>query len=52
MEKFVKHYQWTREACENLNNANKYWTDRLEEQVRMNKGKELKTRWSHSCQKF
>jgi len=42
MEKFVRHYKWTREACENVKNANKYWATRREEQISMNKGKELK----------
>ena len=42
MEKFVRHYQWTREACENVKNANKYWATRREEQISMKKGKELK----------
>ena len=42
MEKFVRHYQWTIEACENVKNANKYWATRREEQISMNKGRELK----------
>jgi len=42
MEKFVRHYQWKREACENVKNANKYWATRREEQISMNKGRELK----------
>ena len=31
MEKFVRHYKWTREACENVKNANKYWATRRKE---------------------
>jgi len=30
-EKFINHYRWTMEACENINNANKYRAARREE---------------------
>jgi len=42
MEKFVRYYQYIRESCENVKNANKYWATRRKEQVSMNIGKELR----------
>jgi len=44
MEKFVRHYKWTREACENIKNANKYWATRREEQINIKQGKKIKSR--------
>jgi len=42
LEKFINHYRWTREACYNIKNANKYWATRREEKQCMNKAKEIK----------
>ena len=42
LEKFINHYRWTMEACENIKNANKYWAARREEKQSWNKAKEIK----------
>jgi len=42
LEKFINHYRWTMEACENIKNVNKYWAARREEKQSWNKTKEIK----------
>jgi len=42
MEKFVNHYYWVREACQNVKNANSYWETRRSERNSMNDAKNLK----------
>ena len=42
LEKFINHYRWTLEACDNIKNANKYWATRREEKQSMKKGKDIK----------
>ena len=43
MEKFINHKEWIKEACQNVKNANKYWSMRREEKLSMNEGSKLKT---------
>ena len=41
LEKFISHYRWTKEAAENVKNANKYWATRREEKLSMNQAKKI-----------
>jgi len=41
LEKFVDHYNWIQEACQNVKNANQYWATRREERNSMNQATNL-----------
>ena len=41
LEKFINHYRWTMEACDNIKTANKYWAARREEKQSMKRSNEI-----------
>jgi len=42
IEKFVDHYKWIKETCENVKNANEYWATRRSEKNSMNETKNMR----------